>query len=78
MENGEKNDDWYDDPTYVMLYGRIREWKMENGKWKIMKDNAIADKSFSFAVRIVKLYKYMCYEKNEYVMSKQLLEAEQA
>jgi len=40
-----------------------------------MKDNVIADKSFSFAVRIVKLYKYMCYEKNEYVLSKQLLKS---
>ena len=28
-----------------------------------MKDNVIADKSFDFAVRIVKLYKYLCDEK---------------
>jgi len=38
-----------------------------------MKDNIILDKSFSFAVRIVKLYKYLCDEKKEYVLSKQLL-----
>lgn len=31
------------------------------------------DKSFTFAVRIVKLYKYLCSEKQEYVLSKQLL-----
>ena len=38
-----------------------------------MKDNVIADKSFDFAVRTVKLYKYLCDEKKEYVLSKQLL-----
>jgi four helix bundle protein len=39
-----------------------------------MESNSIvADKSFSFAVRIVKLYKYLCNEKKEYVLSKQLL-----
>lgn len=36
-------------------------------------DNIILDKSFDFAVRIVKLYKYLCDEKKEYVLSKQLL-----
>ena len=35
--------------------------------------NAIEDKSFSFAVRIVNLYKHLIGEKSEYVMSKQLL-----
>ena len=34
---------------------------------------SILDKSFSFSVRIVKLYKYLCDEKREYVLSKQLL-----
>lgn len=36
-------------------------------------ENAIRDKSKSFAIRGVKLYKYLCEEKKEYVMSKQLL-----
>ena len=40
---------------------------------RILKDNVILDKSFDFAVRIVKLYKYLCDEKKEYVLSKQLL-----
>ena len=35
--------------------------------------NAIVDKSFEFSVRIVNLYKYLQYEKNEYVLSKQIL-----
>jgi len=39
----------------------------------MQKDNIIKDKSFAFAVRIVKLYKYLVEEKKEYVMSKQLL-----
>ena len=38
-----------------------------------MKDNIVLDKSFDFAIRIVRLYKYLCKEKNEYVLSKQLL-----
>ncbi len=36
-------------------------------------DNIILTKSFDFAVRIVKLYKYLCDEQKEYVLSKQLL-----
>ena len=44
---------------------------MENGK--LEKDNVLVDKSFLFAIRIVKLYKYLCDEKQEYVLSKQLL-----
>ncbi len=40
---------------------------------KKLKDNIILDKSFSFSVRVVNLYKYLCAEKREYVLSKQLL-----
>jgi len=36
-------------------------------------DNVIQDKSFAFAIRIVKAYKYLIYEKKEFVLSKQLL-----
>jgi four helix bundle protein len=36
-------------------------------------DNVVKDKSFAFAVRIVKLYQYLCNEKKEFVLSKQLL-----
>ncbi|MBQ6163624.1 MAG: four helix bundle protein [Clostridia bacterium] len=35
--------------------------------------NAIEDKSFEFAVRIVRLSQYLNSEKKEYVMSKQIL-----
>ena len=35
--------------------------------------NIIESKSFDFAVRIVNLYKYLCNEKKEFVLSKQLL-----
>ena len=38
-----------------------------------MKDNVVRDKSYAFAVRIVNLYKYLCEEKKEYVLSKQIL-----
>lgn len=65
--------------------------KIENGKWKIFNflfsaiiailiytnimDNVIENKSFQFAIRIVRLYKFLCEEKKEYIMSKQLLRA---
>ena len=35
--------------------------------------NPIAEKSFHFAIRTVNLYRYLCTEKQEYVLSKQLL-----
>jgi len=38
-----------------------------------LKENVIREKSFEFAVRMVKLYQYLCNEKKEYVLSKQLL-----
>lgn len=37
------------------------------------KDNIIQIKSYDFAIRIVKLYKYFVLEKKEFVLSKQLL-----
>ncbi len=36
-------------------------------------NNIIASKSKAFAIRIIKLYKYLTDEKHEYVMSKQIL-----
>lgn len=38
-----------------------------------MSNNVILNKSKNFAIRIVNLYKYLCANKNEYVLSKQLL-----
>ena len=38
-----------------------------------MTSNISVDKSFSFAVRIVNLYKYLTHERKEYILSKQLL-----
>ena len=38
-----------------------------------MKNNIIQEKSFLFAVRIVKLYKHLIEKKKEFVLSKQLL-----
>lgn len=40
-----------------------------------MKENIIQIKSYAFAVRIVKVYKHLCEDKKEYVLSKQLLRA---
>jgi len=38
-----------------------------------MKNNAIKEKSFSFALEIVAVYKFLCSEKKEFVLSKQIL-----
>lgn len=38
-----------------------------------MSEGKITDKSFLFAIRCVKLYKSLCEEKREFVLSKQLL-----
>lgn len=40
-----------------------------------MRDGALQTKSFAFAVRVVNLYKHLCAEKREFVLSKQLLRA---
>ena len=37
------------------------------------KENILREKSYSFALRVIKLYKYLYDEKREYVMSKQVL-----
>ena len=37
-----------------------------------MRENVLKEKSYAFALRIVKLYKYLCIHK-EYVLSKQVL-----
>ena len=37
------------------------------------KKNIIKEKSFLFAIRIIKLYQYLCEVKKEFILSKQLL-----
>jgi len=48
----------------VMVYGKTG---------RFMKENILKTKSFDFAIRIVKLYQFLCEQKKEYVLSKQLL-----
>ena len=38
-----------------------------------MSGNVIYDKSYDFAIRIIKLYKYLAGEHKEYLLSKQVL-----
>ncbi|MCF6177557.1 MAG: four helix bundle protein [Victivallaceae bacterium] len=40
------------------------------------KNESLQDKSYKFALRIVKTFQFMHTEKNEYVLSKQLLRAD--
>lgn len=39
----------------------------------MINNNVLAEKSKAFAIRIVNLYKHLCDEKHEYVLSKQIL-----
>lgn len=38
-----------------------------------MKETALQKKSKAFAVKIIRMYQYLCEEKHEYVLSKQVL-----
>lgn len=38
-----------------------------------MRENVVKNKSFAFAVRVVRLYQFLCEGKKEFVLSKQLL-----
>jgi four helix bundle protein len=38
-----------------------------------MAKSIVGEKSYSFAIRIINLYKWLCEEKKEFVLSKQLL-----
>ena len=40
-----------------------------------MKENIVKNKSFEFATKIVKLYQFLCDQKREFVLSKQLLKS---
>ena len=40
-----------------------------------MSENLVLEKSYQFALRIVRLYKFLTEEKREYILSKQLLSA---
>ena len=40
---------------------------------KTKEDNIILKKSYDFAVRCVNLYRYLCHERHDYVIGKQLL-----
>lgn len=40
-----------------------------------MRKNIVAEKSIAFAIRVVKTYKFLCAERKEYVLSRQLLKS---
>lgn len=40
---------------------------------KRVEDNVVLVKSKAFALRIINLYRYLCEEKKEFVLSKQIL-----
>ena len=44
-----------------------------NYELKKLKENIIQQKSYTFAIKIIELYKYLVGTKKEYILSKQLL-----
>ena len=66
---------------FVLWY--IQDMGNEKGEVDMISDsvdgfsdsNPIRDKSYAFALRIVKLYQYLCEEKKEFVLSKQILKS---
>ena len=59
------------------------KWRVESGKWRVesgklrvendMKDSIVRNKSYSFALKVIKTYKYLTQEQREFVLSKQAL-----
>ena len=53
---------------------RIKNYELKNRRRERVKtDNVVKDKSYAFALRIIKLYKYLVEYKKERVIAKQLL-----
>lgn len=46
---------------------------LDYGCWIMDDKNLIVTKSYTFALQIIELYKFLCDEKKEYVLSEQLL-----
>ncbi|WPP53560.1 four helix bundle protein [Catalinimonas niigatensis] len=52
----------------------MNNWLLTNDRQKRNdKKNPVQEKSFAFAIRIVRLYQYLVKEQKEFVLSKQLL-----
>ncbi|MES2732646.1 MAG: four helix bundle protein [Bacteroidota bacterium] len=45
------------------------------GSYAVIKENALYDKAYKFAIRVIKAYQYLTIEKQEVVLAKQLLKS---
>lgn len=73
MENGKLKDE-NGENSFFNFHFSFFIFHFTKGDVKTVKtENILADKTVDFAVRIVKFYKYLCEEKKEYVLSKQIL-----
>lgn len=61
----------------MSLRRKLKKFEIRNSECGIkgidLKENVVVDKSKVFALRIIKLYRYLCDEKKEFVLSRQLL-----
>ena len=55
--------------------GRVMSYEVRGQKSevRVMRDSILRNKSKAFALRMVKMYNYLCEEKKEYILSKQVL-----
>ena len=53
--------------------GSGNNYELEITNYEMKTNNIIQEKSFAFAIRIVNAYKFLISEKNEFVLSKQML-----
>ena len=67
-------------PVFCLMSVYFLKAGIENGKLRMenegsypLKKNIVKEKSFAFALRIIKLHRFLQDEKREYVLSKQLL-----
>ena len=59
-----------DNGQWTMSNGKLI---IDNGRFTMIRENVIRTKSFSFSIKIVKLYKSLTDTTREYVLSRQLL-----
>jgi len=71
MSRLKRKNDWLDE-TIIKKAQKLFQVKSETVD-SFMKDNVVKNKSFAFAIKIVKRYKSLCEQKKEFIISKQLL-----
>ena len=69
----ERMKEWKNERMKKWKNEKMKEWKNERmRKWKMTHDNILYELSKKFALRVIRLYTFLCEEKKEFIMSKQI------